>query len=185
MEGDPPIIELGSFRRLGAVEQKLGRSPAAVACTLAAVVGLLVAVIGGAQLFEFVAVPGWEGERVGVVIAFAGFLFCTAAVGLGRAWQLRRLSRLRCPHCGGALSRHVADLGEEEQGRWGEKGVCLDGRWYCAPFVGEGDKRRWVRAMKEVWACVSCRVYVDGDAPHERTCTDDELKRLREHSAQG
>ena len=59
-------------------------------------------------------------------------------------------------------------------------GGALDGRRYSAPF-GEGDKREWVRVMKEVWACASCRTYVDGSTPHERTCSDDELERLQQH----
>ena len=184
MQGDPPIIDLDGYQRLLPVERELAGSPAALACILAAAIGLLVAVFGFFLKLGFVAVPGWGGESVGSAIVLGGFLFCAVAVGLDRAWQLRQLARLHCPHCGGALVRRVADLGEDEQGRWGERGVYLDGRRYCAPFLGEGDKRQWVRAMKEVRVCVSCRAYVDGSAPHEQTCSDAELQRIREHSVQ-
>src|SRR5262249_12320333 len=162
-------------------EQDITRSPAAVAWTLAAAAGLFVVVIGAAFVFGLVTVPGWNAETAGSMIVMAGVLFCAVAAGLGHAVLRRRLGRLQCPHCGAPMALHVADIEESEQGRWGEKGVYLDGHRYSAPFVGEGDKRPWVRAMKEVRACASCRAYVDGFAPHERTCSADELERLRQH----
>jgi hypothetical protein len=183
VESEPPIIDLDGYQRLLSVERELNRSPAAVACILTAAIGLLVIVSGGVLLFGLVEVPGWDGKTVGGVIALAGALFCAAAVGLGRAWQLRQLARRRCPQCDEPLLLHIVDLEKAEQGRWGERGVYLDGHWYCAPF-GEGDKRPWVRAMKVVRTCASCRVYLDGAAPHEQTCSDGELERLRESIAQ-
>ena len=183
MQSDSQVVDLDGYLRLSSVERDLAWSPEAVACTSAAAVGLLVAAIGFAHEFGLVAVPGQGGHAVGTAIVLAGLLFCAVAAGLDRAMQLRLLARLRCPNCGGALVRRVADLGEEEQGRWGERGVCLGGRRYCAPFLGEGDKRSWVRAMKEVRVCVTCQVYVDGSSPHEQACSDDELQLLREHIA--
>src|SRR5262245_50161335 len=126
MQGDPPIIDLDGYQRLLPVERELAWSPAATACILSAAIGLLVAVFGIVLEFGFVAVPGWGGKPVAIAIVWAGFLFCAVAVGLGRAWQFRQLARLRCPQCGGALVRGVADLGGEEQGRWGERGVYLN-----------------------------------------------------------
>src|SRR5262245_33353684 len=125
-----PIIDLDGYRRLRAVEREIVRSPAAVAWTLAAAVGLLLILIGGARLFDFAAVTGGDGDAGRAATVLVGALLCAAAVGLSRAWHLRRLARLRCPDCGGALGRHAADLGEAEQGRWGDKGVSLDGRRY-------------------------------------------------------
>jgi hypothetical protein len=183
VQSEPPIIDLDGYKRLLPVERKLARSPAAVACILATAVGLLVLVSGAVLLSGHVQIPGWDAKNVGGATVLAGTLFCAAAVGLGRAWQLRQLARQRCPHCSEPLVLHIADLEKAEQGRWGDKGVDLDGHWYCAPRL-DGDKRPRVRAMKEVRACVSCRVFIDGAAPHDRTCSDDELERLREHSAQ-
>ena len=47
VQDDPPIIDLNGYQRLQAVERKLARSPAAVACILAAAVGLLTALYRG------------------------------------------------------------------------------------------------------------------------------------------
>ena len=174
VEDNPPIIDLDGYRRLRPVERELVRSPAAIAIDVAAAVGLLLTAVGG------VVVLG-SYPAVGCVITLTGAWIVGACLGLGRVYQVRRLARLPCPHCGRAIGRYVADLTEAERGRWGEKGIYLGGRRYSAPFVGESDRRPWVRAMKEVWACVSCRAYVDSSMPHDRTCSEEELTRLQQH----
>jgi ketosteroid isomerase-like protein len=179
MPDDLPTLDLDGYRRQWPLERELYRwSPAWVALTLAAIVGLLLVGVGGLVLHANFGEEG-DGHVIGVVAVLAGALFFGAYVGLGNLYKFRLLARLRCLHCGGALGRYVADLGEAERGRWGVKGVVLDGRRYSAPFLGDGDRRKWVRAMKEVWACVACRGYVDSCEPHERTCSEDELARLR------
>ena len=93
---------------------------------------------------------------------------------------LRWPSGAVCPHCGGAMSRHVADVDPADQGRWwAKRSRTLDGRLYAAPVLGEGDRRPWVRVMKEVRACTACQVYIDPDYPHEQTCSEEELARLQ------
>jgi hypothetical protein len=181
MMQDLPSIDLDGYRRLGPQERELARSPMAVALATGLAIGLLLASIGGAILL--VSLPGvGDQSEFGAAITLAGALIFGACLGLGRAYQFRRLARLPCPQCGGTLGRYVADLTEAERGRWGEKGIYLDGRRYSAPFIGDSDKRPWVRAMKEVRVCVSCRVYVYSSVPHDRNCSEEELKRLQEHS---
>jgi hypothetical protein len=182
MEDDLPIIDLDGYRRLQAQERELARSPVAIAFAVMTAIGLIPAAVGGILVIGSLPVAGWDHAALGCALTLAGTLIFTAGLGLGRAFQFRRLARLRCPHCGGALGRHVADLTDAERGRWREKGIYLDGRRYSAPFIGESDRRSWVRAMKEVWACLSCRVYVDSSMPHDRTCTEEESARLQEHN---
>jgi hypothetical protein len=154
MQDDLPIIDLDGYRRLEAQERELARSPVAVALAGVTAIGLLLAAAGGALLLGSLPAAGWDHEAIGCALALAGALIFAACLGLGRAYLFRRLTRLRCAHCGGTLGRYVADLTEAERGRWREKGIYLDGRRYSAPFIGESDQRSWVRAMKEVWACL-------------------------------
>jgi hypothetical protein len=182
MPDDLPIIDLDGYRRLQAQEGKLVRSPVAIAFTVVAAISLLVCAVGGFLIIGSLPEAGWDHSAVGCAITLAGSLILAACFGLSRVYQLRWLARLPCPHCGGVLGQYVADLTEAECGRWGEKGIYLEGRRYSAPFIGENDKRPCVRAMKEVWACVSCRAYVDSSSPHDRTCSEEELSRLKDHS---
>jgi hypothetical protein len=181
LQSDLPIIDLDGYRRLEALERELSRSPVAIALLVAAYAGLLLIAASAAFFFGLLAVAGWDQTAFGIVLALAGALLSAAAIGLSRVCKHRSLARLCCPHCGAALARYVADLEQAEGGRWRQKGAYLDGRRYSAPFLDEGDEREWVRAMKEVWACVSCRAYVDGCEPHERACSADELARLQPH----
>ncbi len=182
MSNDLPVLDLDGYRRLLPLEREFGRSPVVIGLIVAACIGLLVVVVGAAFLLGWFASAGRDDTAIGIVVTLTGALLSAASVGLGRVCKFRALARLRCPHCGGALTRYVADQQEAEQGHWGERGIYLDGRRYSRPFLGEGDERPWVRAMKEVWACASCRAYLDGFEPHERTCTEPELERLRQHS---
>jgi hypothetical protein len=182
MEDDLPIIDIDGYRRLQTEERRLGRSPEAITLAGVAALGLVLSAVGGVLIIGSLPTAGWDLSTVGCVLALAGALIFAASFGLSRLYLFRRLARLRCPYCGGVLGRHVADLTEAERGRWGEKGIYLDGRRYSAPFVGESDRRPWVRAMKEVWACVSCRAYIDSSMPHDRTCSEEELTRLQQHS---
>jgi hypothetical protein len=185
MQEGPPIIDLAGHQRLRSLEWELALSPVGIALTLMGIVALLLAAAGAVfvigSLFGFIALAEEEGVPIGGGLVLAGGLLLGAYFGLGRAYMYRRVARLPCPYCGGALSCYVADMEEAERGRWGEKGIYLDGHRYCAP-LGDGDKRPWVRAMKEVWACVGSRAYIDFDEPHELTCSEEELARLRQHS---
>src|SRR5262249_50039075 len=97
---DPPIIDLDGYQRLTPVEREIARSPAAIASYFGAAAGLLMVALGGTLLSGFITFPDWDAKAVGGTITLAGCLVCVAAVGLGRAWELRRLARLKCPHCG-------------------------------------------------------------------------------------
>jgi hypothetical protein len=170
-----PIIDLDGYERLRTLEQRLGRSPVEFALQLVAWGGLAVAAVRGVLIF---AIPErFPNESAVVTVAVALFVSGIAA-GLDRACMFYRLARLPCPQCGRLLSRHIADVPVEERGRWNEpRRVPLGGRVYSRSPDSE-DKRPWVRVMKEVRACVPCRVYIEYAQSHFHTCTADELRQL-------
>jgi hypothetical protein len=179
-----PVLDLQGYERLHDLEHGLTWNPVSLSLSLVAWGGLLAAgacgfamVLGFCQGFDGISAAyawGWA--------AAGGAVVSGMAVGLEHAYTRYRLARLPCPGCGRILGQYVADLEEAERSRWrGIRQRCLDGRVYSAPFLGnDEDIRPWVRVMKEVRACPSCRGYVDCREPHERTCSGEELERLEE-----
>jgi hypothetical protein len=183
MADNIPTLDLGGYRRLRSLERQLALAPVPIVLSLAAWGGLLcMAVVGfglfGA-LFDLLQFPVWDEGDLGVALAVVS-IGTGGVVGLCFAYKWHCLSRLRCPHCGGPMTRHVADMDESDRCLWWAlRGRVVNGRTYAAPFLGEGDRRPWVRVMKEVRACPLCLVYVDASYPHERTCSEEELARLQ------
>jgi hypothetical protein len=184
MQETIPVINLEGYERLRHLEHGLTWSPVSVALSLVAWAGLLLTGVCGFALF--ISLSQGPNETWAIAVAGAAVV-SAAAVGLERAYTFYRLARLPCPRCDRILSRYVADLEKAEWGRWGGiRRVWLDGHLYSAPFIGDvEDRRQRVRLMKEVRACASCRTYVDCREPHERTCSGEELERLREHGSSG
>lgn len=180
MPGEFPRIDLEGFERLHTLERDLAWAPVTIALSLVAWAGLaLMAVFGLAMFATFLP------ERDCAIALAVSAVITAGAVGLERAYMFYRLARLGCPQCGRLLRRYVADVTDAERRAWGIRGLYLGGCLYSRPFIGEGDQRTWVRVMKEVRACPSCRLYVDYGEPHEETCSAAELQRLGQHRSGG
>jgi hypothetical protein len=167
MPTDHPTIDLRGYQRLHALERRVLYSPVGITLLVLGCVGL--GVVGYGQYLTFQT----PGSGFGILMGGFGL---TAGAFCGMIGYLKwRLSRLKCPHCGGVLWRYVVDL----PGGCRVPGYAINGRYYCQPFGDDHDHRPWVRLMKVVRACESCRTYVDGSEFHQETCQEEDLEHIR------
>jgi hypothetical protein len=169
---EPPTLDLTGYQRLRDLERGIARSPAGIALLLLTCMGLGVLGYGLFGLMPEAAVP-----RTGFGTPLAGFILFVAGLRGLRTYQAFRLARLRCPCCGRGLAVRTADVPEVD--RLGLLVHRIDGRSYGHPRGDEHDTRPWVRLLKEVRACEPCRTYLDCSRLQERTCTDEDLERIR------
>jgi hypothetical protein len=169
MPTDHPTINLSGYQRQRELERRLSYSPVGFALAAVGCVGLGVLAVGQYATFQ--------NSDFSFGILLVGFGITLGAFGGMAGYLTWRLSRLKCPCCGGATPRFVTDLSEDSRGRWIAR-YEIDGRYCCPPFGDDNDTRPFVRLMNVVRACQACRTYFNFGEIHQQTCLEDDWERI-------
>jgi len=161
-------IDLTGYKRLQDLERRIWYSPVSI---------LMYAISLAGAAYEFWNLRGGletipRGLLVGHVLMIASYAL------LWSYFYGYRFRCLKCPGCDQLMQPFLADFAE---GPWRRfiMAIEIGGRYYRRPF-DEDDRRSWIRLMKHIRACPTCKTYVDCSRMHQQTCTEAELAQLYE-----